>query len=271
MKNKLLRLLGDRLVWFVAFGLVLFAFDWLAARRDAQIIRIDLPLVEKLVAQWEGQTKRRPNARELDALIEGYIREEILVREAQRLGLDNDDVIVRRRLAQKVEFLLADNNPPPMPDEAGLREWFDENRAAYNTPEKLSWRHIFAASREEAETLLRRVRDTPAAWQGLGQPFMLSRTYMRQTRAELMQLMGGDFADAVFAGQTGNWFGPVRSAYGWHVIEIEARHAPVVARFEPIAERVAKDWGNAMAEEDRARAWQELRASYDIRLMPETP
>ena len=55
MKDKLLRLLRDRLVWFVAFGLVLFAFDWLAARRGAQIIRIDLPLVEKLVAQWEGQ------------------------------------------------------------------------------------------------------------------------------------------------------------------------------------------------------------------------
>ena len=102
MKDKLLRLLGDRLVWFVAFGLVLFAFDWLAARRDAQIIRIDLPLVEKLVAQWEAD--QDANAHELDALIEGYIREEILVREAQRLGLDNDDVIVEAAGAESRVF-----------------------------------------------------------------------------------------------------------------------------------------------------------------------
>ena len=271
MKDKLLRLLKDRLVWFVALGLLLFAFDWLAARRDAQIIRIDLPMVEKLVAQWEGQTKRRPNAGELDALIEGYIREEILVREAQKLGLDKDDVIVRRRLAQKVEFLLAENNPTALPDETVLRAWFNDNQAAYNTPENINWRHIFAADRAQAESLLRRVTDSPAAWQDMGQPFMLSRSYMRQTHAELSQLLGGDFADAVFAGQTGGWFGPLRSAYGWHVIEIEARHAPLAARFEPIAERIAKDWANAMAEQQGARAWQKLRASYDIRLMPETP
>lgn len=271
MKNSLWRVLNDRLVWFVVLGLLLFALDRFAERRDRQVIRIDLPLVEKLVAQWEGQTKRQPNARDLDALIEGYIREEILVREAQRLGLDDDDVIVRRRLAQKVEFLLADNSPPPQLDKKVLRNWFAANQARYDTPEKLSWRHIYAASREEAEELLRAVSRDTRDWQQMGQPFMLSRFYRSQTRDELMQLMGGDFADALFAGEVGGWFGPVRSAYGWHVIDIEARHAAVAAQFEPIAARVAKDWANAKADAERKRAWQELRGTYKVHLMPVSP
>ena len=74
-------------------------------------------MLEKLAAQWQGQTRRLPDANELDALVEGYVREEILVREARRLNLDQDDVIIRRRLAQKYEFLLADADvqPNPMP------------------------------------------------------------------------------------------------------------------------------------------------------------
>ena len=84
MQNRLHKLAQDRLIWFVVFGLLLFGTDQWLQTREQQVIKIDLPLVEKLVAQWEGQTERRPNARELDALIEGYIREEILVREAAR-------------------------------------------------------------------------------------------------------------------------------------------------------------------------------------------
>ena len=77
MRDRLSRLAQDRLIWFVILGLLLFGADRLMQSRDNNVIKIDLPLVEKLVAQWEGQTERRPNARELDALIEGHIREEI--------------------------------------------------------------------------------------------------------------------------------------------------------------------------------------------------
>lgn len=121
MQEGLRKLAQDRLIWFVILGVLLFAADrWLQAR-EQQVIKIDLPLVEKLVAQWEGQTERRPNARELDALIEGHIREEILVREAARLGLDDDDIIIRRRLAQKVEFMMADETVKDLPNREQLR------------------------------------------------------------------------------------------------------------------------------------------------------
>lgn len=269
MKQKIEAVLRDRLVWFVAFGVILFALDLAAQRQDRRTIHIDLPLVEKLVAQWEGQTKRRPNAQELDSLIEGYIREEILVREAQNMGLDDNDVIIRRRLAQKVEFFLSENDPPALPDEAALRQWFETNRAAYDRPEKLSWRHVFAADEAEASALLGAVTTNDKNWRNLGQPFMLARAYARQARPQMSQAMGTRFAEAVFAkSATTGWFGPVRSAYGWHVVEITENHAAEAAQFEPLADKIAADWQSEQARLARQRAWQDLRAEYAIELAP---
>lgn len=268
LKQKLNMLLHDRLVWFVAIGMVLFALDWAAQRQDRRTINIDLPLVEKLVAQWEGQTKRRPTAQELDALIEGYIREEILVREARRLGLDDEDVIIRRRLAQKVEFFLSENEPLQLPDEAALRAWFEANRSVYDAPEKISWRHIFTTDETEAVTLLAAVKNRPADWRTLGQPFMLSRAYARQAASQLAQNMGPDFAAGLFAAQQDGWFGPLRSAYGWHIVEITERHAAQTARFAPLADKIADDWQNEQARLAQQQAWQELRGSYTIELQP---
>lgn len=269
MKDKIAELLRDRLVWFVAFGLGLFALDWAVQRNDSRTIHIDLPLVEKLVAQWEGQTKRRPNGQELDSLIEGYIREEILVREAHRMGLADNDVIIRRRLAQKVEFFLSENDPPTVPDMAGLRQWFDANRAVYDTPEKLSWRHIFAASEAEAQGLLAQVSIDDKIWRTLGQPFMLNRAYTRQARPQMSQAMGTRFTEAVFSDKTRTgWFGPIRSAYGWHIVDITRHHPAEAARFEPLVEKVAADWQREKARLARQEAWQDLRAAYEIELAP---
>ena len=170
---------------------------WLQAR-EQQVIKIDLPLVEKLVAQWEGQTERRPNARELDALIEGHIREEILVREAARLGLDDDDIIIRRRLAQKVEFMMADETVKDLPNREQLRRFFDENRAEYDTPETLSWRHVFVESEAQARQVQAVLNADESDWQNKGKPFMLNRQYARQSELELSRLMGTQFALALF-------------------------------------------------------------------------
>ena len=268
MKNLLQKLARDRLVWFIALGLGLFVLEGLGQRHAAQRIVIDLPLVEKLVAQWQGQTKRQPTAVELDALIEGYIREEILVREAQRMGLDEDDVIIRRRLAQKVDFFLSENGPADLPDEAALRQWFEANRARYDTPPTVSWQHIFAADEAAARTLLQQVRANPAAWRQLGQPFMLNRAYARQDKSGLAQLMGGDFATRLMELSGTDWQGPVQSAYGWHVVKITAREAAKPAGFEALADRLAVDWQAEQARRAKQQAWQDLRASYTIELAP---
>ena len=262
-------LLRDRLIWFVLIGGALFAAEWAWQQRQNKVILIDLPLVEKLAVQWQAQTKSPPNASQLDALIEGYVREEILVREAARLGLDQQDVIIRRRLAQKVEFFLGDVEPPQSPDEAGLKEYFDENIERYSQPEKVSFQHIFANKQVEAAALLTQLGEGEANWRLLGQPFMLNREYAGQSQTDLLQLMGRRFTDAVFAqAQLGAWFGPVRSAYGWHVVKLTARSQKQVPEFASMIEKVANDWHVEQARNAQQAAWEKLRQDYRVEMVP---
>jgi peptidyl-prolyl cis-trans isomerase C len=268
MQDRLRKLAQDRLIWFVILGLLLFGADWWLQGRDKNLIKIDLPLVEKLVAQWEGQTERRPNARELDALIEGYIREEILVREAARLGLDNDDIIIRRRLAQKFEFMMADETVEALPDRATLQRFFEENRGQYDAPETLTWRHVFAENRAEANQLRAALNKDESDWQNKGKPFMLNRQYARQSELDLSRLMGTQFAAALFQQKAGKWGAPLQSAFGWHIVRIDTRRAAQQAVFEPLIERVARDYQKSQRQQAMAAAWAALRGRYRVELLP---
>ena len=262
-------LLGDRLVWFVLIGVALFGAEWAVQQRQNKVILIDLPLVEKLAVQWQAQTKSPASPAQLDALIEGYIREEILVREAVRLGLDDQDIIIRRRLAQKVEFFLGEVDPPETPDEAALQLYFEENIARYSQPVQLSFQHVFANSQDQANRLQTDLQARSANWRALGQPIMLNREYASLAQADMVQLMGRAFSEALFEqSQLNTWFGPVRSAYGWHLVKLTARSDKKVPRFANMVEKVANDWHVEQAALTQREAWERLRAGYQIEMVP---
>lgn len=270
MVTGALRLARDPLLWFVLAGAGLFAVNFQLNRLDANTIVIDLPLVSKLSAQWQGQTGQPPTVQDMDLLISGYIKEEIKVREARALGLAVDDTIVRRRLAQKMDFLLRDTAPLEPPDEQSLRAFHQTNRAEYQLPERYSFRHIFAKKRQQAEELTEAVGSRPDNWLDIGQPFMLSRRYARLPARDIARLFGADFADALRAriGTTG-WSAPIASIYGWHLVQLEAHYAAEFPAFEQIADRLLADWQQAQSDAAAEVGWRQLRAQYRVQVSPQ--
>ena len=278
--NFLKSLLRDRLVWFALAGAALFAADAIRNAANNRLIVIDLPLVEKLAVQWQAQTKTPISVDNLDRLIEGYIREEILVREARRLGLADDDVIIRRRLAQKVEFFMANNAPPATPTQAQLEDFYKAHKQAYISPATVSFEHIFTGAEKPDVALLNALQNNPKNWRDFGQPFMLNRAYADETQRDLAQLMGADFADAVFALPSAatnmtwpdtwpdTWKGPVRSAYGWHMVRLTAYQPAKLPPFAGLAERVARDWQEGERQSAIAAAWRVLRQKYRVEMLP---
>jgi peptidyl-prolyl cis-trans isomerase C len=182
--------------------------------------------------------------------------------------MDDDDVIIRRRLAQKVEFMMADDVVDALPDKAALQAFFNDNRAAYDAPESLSWRHVFTDSKAEAISLMDKLNRNDENWRQEGRPFMLNRDYAQQTEIELSRLMGTEFAAALFDLPPGRWAGPVASAYGWHVVKLDARQEAKPADFDRMVDRVARDWQQAQRQDAMAAAWQDLRRQYEIELLP---
>ncbi|HKS58106.1 MAG TPA: hypothetical protein VJS12_22615, partial [Steroidobacteraceae bacterium] len=178
--NILRATIREPLLHFVLIGAVLFAFTaWRQQKQDQSEIRITSGEIAQLAAFWETQSQRKPTDAELRGLIEERIDEEVLAREAIRLGLDRDDVIVRRRLAQKMAFVSDDLAVVDEPAEADLRAYFDAHAEAYSTPDLYALRHVYfnpdrhgMALDADAQRALQRLT-RGADPNDIGDPFML--------------------------------------------------------------------------------------------------
>ena len=160
------RLLREPLVHFMVLGGVLFgAYALQEGRRDGveQSRRIDLTIsdISQLVQVFHSQWRRDPAPEELRQLVEEKAREEILYREALALGLDKDDTIVKRRMAQKMQFLAEDVAAAHEPTVEELRTWYEVNRERFAFPPRIGFRQLYfstdrrgAKAQDDAEAAL---------------------------------------------------------------------------------------------------------------------
>ena len=184
-------------------------------------------LDEHLQRQW----RRPPTAAESDRSVADFVREEVLYREALALGLDRDDLVVRRRLVQKMEMLALRDGPGI--SESDLMDHYLAHRADYAVRESVSFRHVFfsaaargADARAAAGAALAEVRDGDASGAGgLGDPPPVPPEVGDWTRSMVAERFGADFAAAVFGAGTGGWSGPMASAYGYHLVLVTRRRA----------------------------------------------
>ena len=255
----------DSLVWFLIAGVALFALDRWYNREDPRLIVIGPEVVAKLKTQWESQAGKPPSPDELNILLQGYIREEIKVREAQSLGLDQDDVIIRRRLAQKIDFLLKGTDVVEQADEQTLRDFHRSHPQRYRLPERISFRHVFSDSQAEASELSAALNNGKLDWQQAGQPFLRTRQYDERPVQEIRSLFGREFTDDLLMHrhQTG-WSPPVRSVYGWHSVMVQAYLDAQALEYEQVSERVRADWTQQQASQLTGAKWQELQAQYRV-------
>jgi hypothetical protein len=261
----------EPLLHFVLIGAVLFAFTaWRQQKQDQSEIRIKSGEIAQLAAFWEAQSQRKPTDAELRGLIEERIDEEVLAREAIRLGLDRDDVIVRRRLAEKMAFVSDDLAVVSEPAEADLRAYFDSHQEAYTTPDLYALRHVYfnpdrhgtALDADARRALQRLIRG--ANPNDVGDPFMLPRELADVSRDDIARDFGSMFADAVTASQPGSWSGPVRSPFGVHLVKLESHAPSSVARFEAVRDRVREAFLARKQQEANAALRTKLRQQYRI-------
>jgi hypothetical protein len=190
------------------------------------------------------------------------------------MGLDQDDTIVRRRLAQKLEFLVQDLIDVSPPTDEELEAYFDEHRADYRQPDLITFTHAFvdpdkwgneteshAATVQEA---LRNAADPTSGAKELGDPFMLQLYYPERTEADISKLFGGGFARSLGDLSPGAWQGPVLSGYGVHLVYVHARETSPEPAFANVRERVADDWVEAKREELNDEYRERLLEKYTV-------
>ena len=262
------------LVLFLLLGAGVFALDRGLDRGDAErrVVTVTGEQVAAVRARWAAQWGREPSGTELGRLLDEAVREEILYREALRLGLDRDDPIVRRRLAQKMTFLLEDRAAAPAPTEPEVEAHYTAHADRYREPRRTTFRHVFLSTdrradpeRDAAELLGALRSGGEGAWRRLGDPFMLLAEYAERTDRELGELFGTSFAEALADLPAGEWRGPIRSAHGVHLVRVLGRREPRLPELAAVRDRVVEDLRDARRRERNEAAFRALRARYDVR------
>ena len=274
------RLWREPLTRFFAVGAGLFlvyAVVGTPAPTADRRINIDQYELQALAALWQAQWKRPPTYDELTQLVVDRVREEVLYREALALNLDENDVLVRRRLAQKLEMALNDVAATVEPNGDDLVRYFEAHADRYVEPVGLTLTHRFFSSDRRGDTVDADARTALDALTAGGtaddDSFHAAKTLALQDADRLAQIFGTAFRDAVVvhAEQSRSphaWFGPVRSAYGVHLVRVdafrEARHQTI----DEVREQVLEDWRRDYVAAREAERYAEMRALYEVDVAP---
>ena len=216
----------------------------------------------------------------MKSLVDARVREEILYREALAMGLDKDDTIVKRRMAQKMQFLAEDVAAQSEPTTAELKSWFAENSEKFAMPKRVSFRHLYFspdrrgknAQKDAAKALAQLVgqpQDSKLA-ETLADPFMFQDYYRERAPEYLGKEFGPQFARLVAQLPKGLWQGPIESGFGWHLVFVDSEIPGRIPAFEEVAPDVKVAW----LGEQKALAWEkaykQMREKYTV-LLPKPP
>jgi hypothetical protein len=276
-------LLSEPLVHFFAAGAILFGAYWFfneepEAAAVGQQIEIDANDIRQMAVAWLAQGRPPLTRDQMQSLVDQKISEEVLFREGMALGLDKNDEIIKRRVAQKMDFLAADLASMQEPDKAELVEWFSKNSDRFVLPPRASFRHLYFSpdrrgveARGDAETTLMVIADKRAdspEVAALADPFILRAYYRDSTPDQLLKEFGPAFAAELFKLEPGGWRGPIQSGYGWHLVWIDALEPGRTPAFEEVENEVRAAWQDARYQEVKRAALDEMRSRYTVDVVP---
>ena len=281
--SMLRRLVREPLLHFLLVGLLLFlAYDRLRpdpeGKSESNRIVLTPGDFEQLAVTWLAQGRAKPTPAQMQSLVELKIREEVLYREALALGLDKGDTIVKRRLAQKMEFLIEGGSIDSDPSTDTLKAWFRDNSQRFLLPPRLSFHHLYFSpdrrgenAREAAARALEQLAGKPGDWkdaESLGDPFMDRDYYGDRSADDMGKLFGLNFAQVLAGLKPGVWQGPVESGYGWHLVFVDASTPARVPAFEEIEPEIKAEWIDDQRAAAKRKAYETMRARYQV-VLPE--
>lgn len=273
------RWLSEPLLHFAVAGALLFgAYAWRTDgrldERDPDVVHVGPAEVQWLRETWQRQWQREPDSVELAGLVTEYLKEELLVREARALGLDDNDTIVRRRLAQKLEFIVQDTARLDEPAAGELEAFHAAHAEIFSEPGRVSFSQIYFGSERradpaaDAKALLSRLADPSLAARAttLGDSLMVDSGLDEVDVAAISAQFGSDFATAVLALPPGQWRGPIESAYGWHLVRVDRLSPGGLRPFGEVQSLVRERWRAVREREMGERYFASLMAKYPVRI-----
>ena len=277
-----MKIIREPLFHFLLLGATIFAVYGLATRhktdKPGEIV-VTQGTLENLVTGFTRTWQRPPTEEELQGLVRDYIREEAAYREALAMGLDRDDMIVRRRLRQKLEFLSDEQATRTEPTSAELQSFLQTHTGLFQSEPLFSFRQIYFNPQLHGGNLH---RDTARALEDLeragsrantidlGDSFLLERSFEKLSLSDVKKTFGEQFASAVAALPLREWEGPIESGYGTHLVFVARRSEGRLPELDAVRDQVRREWLDTERKEATDKFYQAILSRYKVRIeLPE--
>jgi parvulin-like peptidyl-prolyl isomerase len=260
------RLLKEPFMHFLLIGALLFLlYGMLNKERDGSEIIIDDNLVNELVAKWELKRNRQPTFEELENLIDEYIQQEVLYKEALVMKLDHNDEIVKRRLAQKMEFISDGLSESLQPTKEMLMAYYEKNKSNYKKDPSYTLRQVYFSANgrnnAQADALNALVSKAPET---LGDELLFPGEYTDASSYQIANDLGSAFAESLDSLALGQWTGPINSVFGVHIVFIKEKKEAGYYTFEEVGERVIVDYNFDASNDFKDELITSLLKNYTV-------
>jgi hypothetical protein len=273
-----MKIVREPLLHFLILGAVIFAVHGITARHKTDNpgeIIVTQGTIENLVTGFTRTWQRPPTGDELQGLVRDYIREEAAYREGLALGLDRDDMIVRRRLQQKLEFVSDDLATRIEPSDEDLQSFLQVHKGTFQTEPRFSFRQIYFNPQLHGENLHRDVARVLDELQHPGShvyktepgdPFLLQQAFDDVSLSDLKKTLGDQFGSAISALPVGSWQGPIDSGYGVHLVCVTKRTDSHLPALSEVREQVRREYLDAKRTEATNKFYKALLSRYSVRI-----
>jgi len=270
------KLVREPFIHFLLLGATIFVANrFVSGRADNQPGKIVITQgeIKSMVVGFSRTWQRPPTRDELEGLIRDRVREEVYYREALAMGLDRDDTIIRRRLQQKLEFVTDDIATPAGPTDAELAEYLKTRAASFGADRKFTFSQVYLDPNrrrehlaQDANELLIQLRQQGRSvnLSSLGDAFLLEQRFEATSNTEIAKQFGDKFAAKLAEVPIGQWFGPVESGYGMHLVFVEKQTERRLPELAEVRDAVRRDWTNERRLELNEKFFQGLLKHYEV-------
>ncbi len=271
------RFIREPLVHFLMLALLVFAAYGLMSGKQQETGAIDVSQakIEQLAGLFAQAWQRPPSPSELKGLIDDYVKEEIYVREALRLGLDTDDTVIRKRLRMKMEFVSDAEAEATPPTDAELQVYLSAHPDAFRKAPQVAFEQVYinpdkhgADADDAARELLEPLRTNAAFAASAGDPTLMPASLPLTDQQGIAQIFGDEFAAAIIGLAPGQWQGPLPSAVGLHLVRVTEHLPGSLPTLSEIRPQVEREWMNEHRNVVEQQRFNDLLKRYKVTIEP---
>lgn len=253
---------------FFFIGLLIYLIDIGLNSYDEKEIYISDEEIISLVSAWKSQVGRNPNDDEIARIINNLVEEEILYREAVILGLDKEDRIIKRRLAQKISFLKQESIPnKPTNDE--LMNYYKLNKEKYFIESTYTFTHYFFSTDNNSDERSKiSYKDLLNDREISSDPFFLGKNFVNVTLKNIESDFGKKFSLSFSNISLNEWIGPIESSFGHHIIFVSNQDIGYYPDIRVVLKQVEIDLLQDKRDQAVKEYIDEIKTEYKVYINP---